>query len=223
MAIDSTKWSKKQKLTIKASFSSGSPPVTTKIIYGAHSNFVWSVVEDNVDSDFFNQWRSDGGDIRFTTDEAGQHEIPFDIIKFDKSGTDLYVKVLLPLVSADDLQEFWIWGGNPNATAYSPGATYGSQAVWAAFDFVYLPNTDILSGTVSDRTGDYHLQHHNCTSSNFVSTPRATAFTTSDGTKYLITTDFPFSKFGTKDFTVFAVIKSSETDWIGVYGDESCR
>jgi len=218
MAIDSTQWTKKQKLTIRATSSDTG---NAEIIDGAHSNFVWSLTEANIDDGFFSIFKTDGGDIRFTTDAQGQNELAFDIILFDKANKNLYIKVKLPIVAPDNLQSFYIWGGNSNANLYGNSDTYGRYAVWSDYTLVYLPTDDVLNGDVTDRTGNYTISQSGCSSSNFTSTPRGTAFTTSSGSQYLKITDFKFSQFSTKDFSIFAVVKSAETGWIGVFGDES--
>jgi hypothetical protein len=78
--------------------------------------------------EFFQNVKSDGGDIRIT-EVDGVTEVPFELVSID---TSLYTGELhfkADLASTTDT-EFFIYYGNSSASGYAVTATYGARNVW---------------------------------------------------------------------------------------------
>ena len=82
--------------------------------------------------------RSDGGDIRITTDQAGTTQIPVEVYYFLRDNNpanglaEIHCKV--PSVSSSTDSEIWIWYNAPSETMPSRSSTYGSDNVWTAWN-----------------------------------------------------------------------------------------
>jgi hypothetical protein len=112
--------------------------------------------------------RSDGGDIRFSSDPYGATQIAGQIVSITTGGSpalEAWVKV--PYVSATVDTTYYIWYHNPDATMLDATDTYGSQACFTDFEIAYhcnksgssnpdsTPNENhgTLSGTTTDVAG----------------------------------------------------------------------
>lgn len=67
--------------------------------------------------------KSDGGDLRFSSDETGLSQLPIEIV----DGIDL-AWTLIPTAATDQL--IYVWGNKPAATQPAADAAFGSEAVW---------------------------------------------------------------------------------------------
>jgi hypothetical protein len=87
------------------------------------------------DADGSTPAKSDGSDIRVTTDKYGKIPIPFEIVGFstnnDPSLARAEIWVKLPTVFFNCDTTFYIWWGNTNATALSANDTYGRENTWS--------------------------------------------------------------------------------------------
>lgn len=120
---------------------------------------VWNGTTGNLPAEVYNAGnlspKSDGSDIRFTTDQQGQNELAFEIVTFTPNATtasakvEIYVKV--GSISSSTDTTIIMWWGNPGASAYGVSDTYGRNAVWNnSFLAVYHMN----EAAVVDATGN---------------------------------------------------------------------
>lgn len=81
---------------------------------------------------FWQNVRSDGGDIRIT-DQYGQQELPIDIAGIDTTGRTgtLWFKSGKVFNAYDT--DFYIYYGNASATGYASNAALGSGSVWSDY------------------------------------------------------------------------------------------
>jgi hypothetical protein len=98
--------------------------------------------------------RADGGDIRFSSDQAGTIELPLEVYYFLRDNNpangkaEIHVKV--PAVSSSVNTVIYVWYNNPSATGYARNAAYGSDNVWDShFKFVAH-----LGASVDDSTSN---------------------------------------------------------------------
>lgn len=129
---------------------------------------IWNGTNGNIPAEVYNSGtyspKSDGSDIRFTSDVMGNTELAFEIVTFTPNSTvgnarvEIYVK-LTSISSASDTS-FYMWWRNPQASAYAVGATYGRNAVWSnSFLAVYHMN----EAAVVDATGNGYTLTNNGT------------------------------------------------------------
>jgi hypothetical protein len=77
---------------------------------------------------FFQNVKSDGGDIRIT-EADGVTELPYELVSINNIGYTGELHFKADLASTTDT-EFYIYYGNSSASGYSASATYGSRNVW---------------------------------------------------------------------------------------------
>jgi len=103
------------------------------------SNFPVLFTEDNLPSEMFdadgaNPAQNGGGDIRFSSDEAGTTELAFEIVDFTTNNNPALgtAQIWVKVPSLDDTTDttIYVWYGHSTATAYDADETYGSQNVW---------------------------------------------------------------------------------------------
>lgn len=109
---------------------------------GTQTNFpvmlVWNGTSGNIPTEVYNSNgtspKSDGSDIRFSSDSDGNTELAFEIVTFTPSSTvanaRVKIWVKLPSVSSSTPTMFYMWWGNSSATAYGVTDTYGRNNVW---------------------------------------------------------------------------------------------
>ena len=103
---------------------------------------------------FFEAVKSDGSDIRVTTSD-GTTEVPFEVVSIDTgaaNGGELHFKATGTLSGSADTT-FYIYYGNPAATAYAATDTYGSENVWTEYYAVWHMD-DNPTGTIFDSTSN---------------------------------------------------------------------
>jgi len=101
--------------------------------------------------DFWAGVRSDGADIRITTDLG--REVPIDMVEIDSVAQTGELHFLAPKVNATQDTTFYIHYNNPSATAYAVNDVFGSAAVWADYEAVYHFNEDPAVG-ITDASGN---------------------------------------------------------------------
>lgn len=101
--------------------------------------------------------KSDGGDIRFSSDVNGQNELAFEIVQWTQNAAaasaraEIHVKIL-SLSSSVNTIIYMFWG-NSAASAYAVGDTYGRNAVWSN-GHIWVSHCNESSGsTMTDSTG----------------------------------------------------------------------
>jgi hypothetical protein len=87
---------------------------------------------------------SDGRDIRFSTDELGNNELPREIVNIDKDLDILTVYVKIPSISASTDTIIYVFWNNVSADEPGPGAASEAKLVWSewygAFHFTNIVN-----------------------------------------------------------------------------------
>lgn len=136
-------WAHKIPITIKNTKVSGSSIISGYPVY---------VDLSHLPAAFFSGVKTDGSDIRiYQSDNAT--ECPFELLSIDttlKTGS-LYFKG--DVDGATDTV-FYIWYGNPSASAYAATDPYGSQNVWGtSAKYVGHFNTNGADSTSSANTG----------------------------------------------------------------------
>ena len=132
----------------KADISSESSQVES-----SETDFPYLFKLDNInDSDFWNNVQSDGGDLRVSTDEDGENQVPLQVVFIDDQSEEgeIYFRG-----DTDDLSDktFYIWWKNDGSSESqpNPGDATGSENVWQSdYDFVGHGQD---STTVVDSTG----------------------------------------------------------------------
>ena len=115
------------------------------------SNYPVLFTESNLPPDLFVYARSDGGDIRFSSDSAGATEFAAEVKSYNAGGTaQIYGGI--PSVSPAVDTTVWIWYGNAEATMPAADSTYGSQAVWSDYAGVY--HCEDASGNLTDSSAN---------------------------------------------------------------------
>ena len=94
-----------------------------------------------------NDLKADGGDLRLSSDSAGNTQLPVEIV----DGLD-YVWTRVASVQINTL--VYVWGNKPAATQPAEGAAFGRDAVWVDFEVNYHFNS---SGILIDSTGNQNL------------------------------------------------------------------
>lgn len=104
---------------------------------GNHSNFPILIKDGVIPAFVYTAAKSDGSDLRFTTDSAGTTEVPFEIVSYNQGSNLCEIWVKLPTLYYNQDTTFYLWYGNASASAYAASDTYGSQAVWSDYVAVF--------------------------------------------------------------------------------------
>lgn len=81
-------------------------------------------------STMFSAMQSDGADLRFTSDDAGNNELARDIQYLDTVAEEIIVHVRIDSLTASTSKTIYAWVGNANAAEPSPRDTSGKQSTW---------------------------------------------------------------------------------------------
>ncbi len=149
-------WGRKHAITINASQVQGS---------GSHTNFPVLITLDHLNSDVVdggaNSALNGGGDIRFSSDAAGNSQLAIEVVEFVASSNvnnrrcQIWVKV--PNLSTSSNTTIYIWYNKSGETPPAASSTYGSQAVWSDYQAVWHMETN-PSSNIIDATGNgYNL------------------------------------------------------------------
>lgn len=91
---------------------------------------------NDLPSDFHNNVKSDGGDIRVTRSD-GTTECPREIVFYDAANDKGELHFKANSLSSTSDTDFYIYYGNANASDYATDATYGAENVWTNYKVVY--------------------------------------------------------------------------------------
>jgi hypothetical protein len=128
---------------------------------GALSDFPVLLTEDTLPSELFDAdgsypCRSDGGDVRFSSDESGVSPLAREIVEItidnDPANGTAQIWCEVPSVSAVADTSIYIWYNAPSETEPAADSTYGSEPTWSSYESVY--HMEEGSGTVYDSTGN---------------------------------------------------------------------
>lgn len=76
------------------------------------------------------------GDIRVVESDE-ETETPFEVVSFSTTTEQGELHFLADSLSTTSSSTFYIYYGNPAATAYAPTDTYGRNAVWTSYNHVW--------------------------------------------------------------------------------------
>jgi hypothetical protein len=108
------------------------------------------------DADGAQPAKSDGSDIRFTSDAAGTIQIPFEIDSFSTDNNPANARAEIwtqvPSVNSSTDTIIYVWWGKSDAVAYLPGEAFGKYAAWmSSYKAVYHGDG---SGNLADSTSN---------------------------------------------------------------------
>lgn len=150
----------------------------------------WNGTSGNLPAEVYNASslspKSDGSDIRFTSDAAGTTEVPFEIVTFTPNSTvanarvEIYAQI--PRIDSSYDCYLYMWYNNAAATAYAVTDPYGRNNVWNnhqvavwhmnegnCVDSTGNGNTGTDNGTSAATTVLGTARSFNATSGNFIS------------------------------------------------------
>ena len=139
-----TGWSLLSTTTIDNTKVSGS---------GDHSNFPVLIKDGNMPAEVYENIEADGKDLRFTTDEEGTTEVPFEIVSITPGSSLCQIWIKIPTLDYDDDTVFYIWGNNSGASAYARDDTYGSDNVWTDYALVTHMEGNSNDSTSNEMSG----------------------------------------------------------------------
>ena len=130
-----TGWARKQKITIQSSEVSGA---------GSYPNFPVLITLDHLNAEIvdagLNSALNGGGDVRFSSDSAGNTQLACEIVEFVVSATPgsrkvtIWVKV--PSISTSVNTDFYIWYNKSGESLPVVSNPFGRNAVWSDYPFV---------------------------------------------------------------------------------------
>jgi hypothetical protein len=121
-------WAKKVAVTVPDGQVAGSLAGFSVLLTHANASFPASLFADA---------RSDGGDIRASSDAAGTAQLPVDLIAYDAGGT-LVMRVKVDLTDGA-ANTVWIWYGAASETLPAATDTYGRHNAYDANWVGYWP------------------------------------------------------------------------------------
>ena len=163
--------------------------------------------------------KSDGSDIRFTSDAEGNNEVPFEIVYFTQNATlsnvraKIYVK--LGSISSTVNTVFYMWWGNASASAYATTDVYGRNNVWTNnYRGVYHQNN---SGVDSSNTlGNATVGGAVAVSADrFGASNASYEYTTNIANSYLILPQFGISSLNTLTISTW-LRRNGNQSWTGI-------
>jgi len=160
-------WSK-QKIKIDITDLSLSADVT---------DYPYLLTEDAFKDRVFSLSDDGGGDLRFSSDAAGNTRLPCEIVTWNTSTKKAEIWVKIPTVVHDAPFYIYVWYDNTGETQPARDEAYGSDSVWTGYEAVYhkptvytcdfeqaadLDDWDLTNGaartTDQHHTGSYSLQ-----------------------------------------------------------------
>lgn len=123
-------WNRKVAITIDNTKVSGSGDLTDFPVLLTVDNFP----SEMFDADGSYSAKSDGCDVRFSSDEDGAIELPIEVVEFTtdndpaNGSAEIYVKI--PTLDYNDDTVIYAWYNNASASCYAVDDTYGSENVW---------------------------------------------------------------------------------------------
>ena len=122
--------------------------LTAPSVTGSASDLPTLVKYEDFTSTMLASLDAGGGDLRFSSDEAGTTQLACEVVTFTKATGDV-VWVKVPSVSTSAL--IYVWGDNTGASQPAVGAGFGRNAVWS--DFVAVAHlNDLVDSTGSGNT-----------------------------------------------------------------------
>jgi hypothetical protein len=92
--------------------------------------------------------KQNGDDLRFSDDEAGNSELPKELVKFDKTTGDI---VWSNFPSVVEGLVYHVWANNAAAIQPAPSAAFGRNAVWVNYAMVaHTESANLIDSTGND-------------------------------------------------------------------------
>jgi hypothetical protein len=92
--------------------------------------------------------KQNGDDLRFSDDEAGDNELPKELVKFDKTTGDI---VWSNFPSVVEGLAYHVWANNAAAIQPAPSAAFGRNAVWVNYAMVaHTESANLIDSTGND-------------------------------------------------------------------------
>lgn len=178
MAWYNSNWQFRKKITVPAAAVSAN--LTD---YPVYLNLA------NLGSNFFDNVKTDGSDIRMTLgDQVTELPVEIVIINTATDVGEMYFKAVGTLLTAT-ANDFYIYYGNPAASAYAATATFGRNNVWDSnFKLVAHLQQDPSGG--APQMTDSTVNGNNGTSSGSMTTGDSVAAVASNGLDFDGTNDF---------------------------------
>lgn len=128
-------WNRKQAITINSNLVEGTSTL---------ADFPFLVTLDHLNSEIVdagpNSALNGGGDLRFSSDSAGNNRLAAEVVEFvtdaSTANRKCQVWVKIPSLSATNTTTIYVWYNKTGETQPSPSAPYGSRAVWSNYYFV---------------------------------------------------------------------------------------
>lgn len=95
---------------------------------------------------FWTNVQGDGDDIRVVESDQVT-ETAFELVSFSTSSNRCELHFLADSLATTSTSTFFIYYGNPGASAYASTSLYGSQAVWTGYKAVYHGESNLNSAT----------------------------------------------------------------------------
>jgi len=182
--------------------------LTAPSVTGSASDLPTLVKYEDFTSTMLANLDSGGGDLRFSSDEAGTTQLACEVVTFTKATGDV-VWVKVPSVTTGAL--IYVWGDNTGASQPAVGAAFGRNATWSDYA---LRNHFSTASPLIDSTGLATLTPTNVT----YGTGIIDGSVVSNGSNSAIGTGQTYS-LGTGDFSFSAWVKipaSSAADAVRV-------
>jgi len=132
------------------------------------TDFPLLITEANLPSELFdadgtNHARESGCDLRFTTDQAGANEVPFQLLNFvtdnDPANGRAEIWLKAPVINSAAATDFWVWYGNAAADCYLHSDPFGYNNVWTnGYKIVYKFNESpaVTPPQIKDSTNNFN-------------------------------------------------------------------
>jgi len=199
-------------------------------VAAALSSFTLYLNQSNLPSEMFDAdgsypARSDGGDIRFSSDEAGSVLLAREIVNFvidnDPANGSAQIHVMVSALSEVADTVIYVWYDNPTATEPSASDADGKYAAWAAEDkLVWHTNQSPAGGAecLLDSTANaHHGTPSGMVAGDLVDGPLTKALNFDNSNNYVAEpshADFDFGSALTIRFWEWASASSDERDGI---------
>lgn len=167
------------------------------------------VIKNNLPAAIYSAAKTDGGDIRFTTDEAGTTIIPRHIVYFNKAGSECIIWIKVNVTTATNT-EIWVWSGNSTAVEPPRQSVKGQEGMWSNNIKCRWGMNDLSTSTIEDSTSTYATLTKGAATEPTEVTGKVYKAQNYDGGDYT-QAGTKASLSGTGAFTIAALVKTSAT------------
>lgn len=108
----------------------------------------------NAPASFWTNVKTDGSDIRISSDIGGTTEVARDVIGINTTAETGLIRFDTSGISTSATTDYWVWYGNGDATEPAAGSTYGAHNSYDANLQNYYPANEGSGSTAVDRLGN---------------------------------------------------------------------